>query len=96
MEYGALLFHKLKKKHARKLEKIQYRTIRGALGYRNSNRTNIMLAEAKEIPVFSRFRQLGRNYMSRRYTSSNHPMVQLLEELSTLVDNPGRGEMNNH
>jgi hypothetical protein len=50
-----------------------------------------MLAEAKEIAIFSRFRQLGRNYMSRCYASSNHPIVQLLEESSTLVDNPGRG-----
>jgi hypothetical protein len=26
------------------------------------------------------------------YTSNNHPFVNLLEELSTLVDKPGRGE----
>jgi hypothetical protein len=51
-----------------------------------------MLAEAKEIPVFCRFKQFGRNYVSRCYTSSNHPMVQLPEKLSMLVDNPGRGE----
>jgi hypothetical protein len=76
MEYGTFLFHKLKKKQAQKLEKIQYRAIRGALGYRSSTPTNVMLAEAKEIPIFSRFRQLRRNYVSRCYTSSNHPMVQ--------------------
>jgi hypothetical protein len=51
-----------------------------------------MLSKAKEIPIFSRFKQLGRNYMSRCYMSSNHPSVQLLEELSILVNNPGRGE----
>jgi hypothetical protein len=51
-----------------------------------------MLAEAKEIPVFSRFKQLGRNNVSRCSTSSNDPMVQLLEELSILVDNPSRGQ----
>jgi hypothetical protein len=51
-----------------------------------------MLAEAKEIPIFCKFKQLGRNYVSRCYTSSNHPMVQLLGELAILVDNPGRGE----
>jgi hypothetical protein len=51
-----------------------------------------MLAEAKEIPIFSRLKQLGRNCVSRCYTSNNHPMVELLEEVSTLVDNPGRGE----
>jgi hypothetical protein len=50
-----------------------------------------MLAEAKELPSLGRFRQLGRNYMLRCYTSSNHPMVQLLRELSNLVDNPERG-----
>jgi hypothetical protein len=86
MEYRAFLFHKLKKKQAQKLEKIQYRAIRGALGYQSSTPTNVMLAEAKGIPMFSRFRQLGRNYVSRCYTSTNHPMVQLLEELSILVE----------
>jgi hypothetical protein len=51
-----------------------------------------MLAEAKEIPIFSRFKHSERNYVARCYTSSNNPMVQLVEELSTLVHNPGRGE----
>jgi hypothetical protein len=50
-----------------------------------------MLAEAKEIPIFNRFRQLGGNYMSRFHMLRNHSLVQLLEELSILVDNPGRG-----
>jgi hypothetical protein len=91
MKYGAFLFHILKKKQEQKLEKMKYRAIRGALGYRSSTPTSVMLAEAKEIPIFSRIGQLGRNYMSRCHTSSNHPMVQLLERLSTLVDNPVRG-----
>jgi hypothetical protein len=34
MEYGAVLFHKLKKKQLQKLEKIQQSAISGALGYR--------------------------------------------------------------
>jgi hypothetical protein len=92
MEYGAFLFHKLQRKQLQKLQKIQYRAIRGVLGYWSSTATNIMLGEAKEIPFFSRFKQLGMNYVSRCYTSSNHPMVLLLEELSILVNNPGRGE----
>jgi hypothetical protein len=91
MEYRSFLFHKLKKKQLQKLEKmIQHSAICGALGYWSSTPTNIMIAEAKEIQIFSRFKQLGRNYMSRCYTSSNHQMVRLLEELSVLVDNPGR------
>jgi hypothetical protein len=49
-----------------------------------------LLAEAKEIPIFSRFRELGMNYVSRCYTLSSHPTVQLLEELATLVDSPRR------
>jgi hypothetical protein len=56
VEYGAFLFHKVKNKQVQKLEKIHYRAIRGALGYRNRTTTNIMLAEAKEIPIFCRFR----------------------------------------
>jgi hypothetical protein len=34
---------------------------------------------------------LERNYVSRCHAASSHPTVQLLEELSTLVDNRGRG-----
>jgi hypothetical protein len=92
MENRALPFHKLQEKQLQKLEEIQYRAIRGALGYRSSTLTNIRLAEDKEIPVFCMLKQLGRNYVSRCHTLNNHPMVQLLEELSIPVDNPGRGE----
>jgi hypothetical protein len=48
-EYGTFLFHKLKKKQLQKLVKIQYRAIRGALGYWSSTPTDTKLAEAKEI-----------------------------------------------
>jgi hypothetical protein len=68
MEYRAFLFHKHKNKQEQKLDKIKYRTVRVALSYRSSAPTNVMLAEAKEIPLFSRFRQLGRNYVSRCHT----------------------------
>jgi hypothetical protein len=88
MEYGAFLFHKLKNKQLQKLKKIKYRAILGALSYRSSTPTNIMLAEAKEIQIFCSLKHLGRNYVSRCYTS----MAQLLEELSILFDNPGRVE----
>jgi hypothetical protein len=83
------IFHKLEKKQLQKLENIQCRAIRGALVYRSSTPTNVMLAEAEEIPMFCR---VGRNYLFRCYTSSNHQMVQLLEELSILVDNAWRVE----
>jgi hypothetical protein len=52
-----------------------------------------MLAEVKVISIFCGFKQLGRNYVFRYFISSNHPVVQLVEELSILFDNPGRGEM---
>jgi hypothetical protein len=63
MEHGAFLFNKLKEKQLQKLEKIRYRAVRGALGYRSSTLTNVMLAEAKEILIFCRFKQLVRNYV---------------------------------
>jgi hypothetical protein len=49
MKYGAFLF---KKKQPQKLQKIQYRAMRGVLGYRSRTPTNAMQAEAKEIPNF--------------------------------------------
>jgi hypothetical protein len=66
--------------------------IRGALIYQHSTPINVMLAESKVISIFCRFKQIGRNCVCRCHTSSNHTLVQLLEELSTLVDNPVRRE----
>jgi hypothetical protein len=80
MECGAFLFHKLKKKQLQKRENLQFREIRRALGYRSNTPTNC------------KFKQMGSNYVPRSYTSINYPMVQLLEVLSTLADNPGRIE----
>jgi hypothetical protein len=51
MEYGAFIFYELKKKQLQKVEKLKYRAIRGALGYRSSTPANVMLAEDKEIPI---------------------------------------------
>jgi hypothetical protein len=92
MGFGAFLFRKLKKKQLQKLDRIQYRAIRGVLDYQSSTPTKVMLAEAKENPIFRRFKQFGRSNVSRCCMSSSHPLVKLLEELSILVDNPGRGE----
>jgi hypothetical protein len=35
---------------------------------------------------------VGKNYISRCYTSSNHSRAQLLDELAILVNNPERRE----
>jgi hypothetical protein len=89
MEYRAFLSHKLKKKQLQKLEKIQYRAIRGALSYRSST-ANASRSQSS-FNLLS-FKQLGRNYVFRHYISSNYPTVRFLEEISILLDNPGRGE----
>jgi hypothetical protein len=59
-EYGAFLFNKLKKKQLQKLEKIQYRAIRRALAYQSSTPTTVMLAEAKDIPIFCYVQTVGK------------------------------------
>jgi hypothetical protein len=64
IEYWTFLFRKLKNKRLQKLEKLQYRATGGALGYPSSTPANMMVAKAKEIPIFNSFKQLGRNYIS--------------------------------
>ncbi|CAD6235943.1 GSCOCG00012439001-RA-CDS [Cotesia congregata] len=50
-----MFFHKLTLGQINKIDKIQFRALRAALGYRASTTTNVILAEAKEPPLYLRF-----------------------------------------
>ncbi|XP_034938092.1 uncharacterized protein [Chelonus insularis] len=81
IEYTAFLMCNVPDKYMEKLNRVQYKAIRLAFGYRASTRVNVMLAEAQEPPLECRFRYLGRNYISRVFTSSSHQLVPILEGL---------------
>jgi hypothetical protein len=69
MEYGALLFHELNKSKAQKLDRLQYRTLKGALGHRNNTRPDVTLAEIDEPPMHLRFRDLDRNCLTKCFVT---------------------------
>lgn len=82
IEYGSctipLTLHPLRKK----IEIIQRRAIRIALGFRNSTPNNIVLAESCEPPLCSRVQFLTDKYLLKIFASSNH---QLLSSIPTLI-----------
>ena len=67
------------------LNRIQYRAIRLCLGYRNSTPINVMLAEANELSLKSRFRCLAGKFITKVYSSSSHPLIGLLYNLNYLL-----------
>jgi hypothetical protein len=77
IEYGIqrLLFPQSKQESSIEiLDRLQYRTLRGALGYRNSTPTNVILAENNEPSMYLRFRYLsiGRNHLTKCFVTNNH------------------------
>jgi len=79
-EYGASLFT-LTAIQKGKLELIQCRGVRSALGYRQSTPNNVLLAEVKEIPFDIRFTYLTKNYLNRVFGSTDHPCIHILDKL---------------
>lgn len=88
IEYGGFLLHGLTKEQSLKLERIQLKALRLALGYRTSTPTNVILAEAKLPPLSLRFKYLGRNYITRALSNSDHQVLPILQDLIDLIDNP--------
>lgn len=90
LDYGSILFDNLTKHQISKLDRIQFRAIRLALGYRASTPTNILLAEANEPPLFLRRQYLAKKYIIKFLLNPNHPILPTLQNLESLFDNPLR------
>jgi hypothetical protein len=82
------LFHKLNKSQALKLERLQYRALRGALGYRNSTLTNVNLAESNKPPMHLRFRYLGRIFLMKCFMTNKHQCIQILRDINKIMEDP--------
>lgn len=86
LKYGCVILGDLSPQLLEKLNKIQFRAIRAALGYRMSTPTNVMLAEACEPPLHIRFKYLSKCFFSKACTYENHILLPSLEALCE--DNP--------
>lgn len=89
IEYGAFLFT-LTTTQQKTLDKIQFRALRLAMGYRQSTPTNVILAEAREPPLKLRFKYLCKNYICRVISNIDHPVTTTLQNLVEIIDNPVR------
>jgi len=82
IEYGCHIFKfNLNKTIFTKLERLQYRAIRIALGYRISTPINVMLFESREIPLKIRFVFLMRKYIIKSLARKFNPVIESLELL---------------
>ncbi|XP_011705468.1 PREDICTED: uncharacterized protein LOC105460667 [Wasmannia auropunctata] len=86
IEYGSLIFRIIGNRRVfLKLERLQYRAIRLALGYRMSTPINIMLAEAKEVPLETRFIYLSDKFLYKAYSSKFNLVTRSLRRLESLT-----------
>ncbi|EFN72292.1 hypothetical protein EAG_00351, partial [Camponotus floridanus] len=55
---------------------------------RMSSPTNFLLAESKEPPAFIRAKYLCKNWMTRVFSQSNHPILPSLNEFKKIKNDP--------
>ena len=65
LEYGSFLFSNLNNKEKDNLVKIQVKALRVSLGYMMSTPKNVILAEAKVMPIYMRAKYLALNFLTR-------------------------------
>lgn len=78
MEYGCFLFPYHNYSLMKKLDLIQFRAIRLYLGLRNSTPTNVILAEAGEGPLETRFFFLTSRFLLKTFSQHTHPVLDKL------------------
>uniref|UniRef100_A0A2M4BAB0 Putative i-11 aae n=3 Tax=Anopheles marajoara TaxID=58244 RepID=A0A2M4BAB0_9DIPT len=89
MEYGSFCFFWAPKSLMIKLERIQYRSLRTALGAMKSTHTMSLEVMAGVMPVRLRFEQLALRYLTR--ASSSNP--QVLSNLKAIAETGGNSKL---
>jgi hypothetical protein len=69
-----------------KLERIQYRCLRIALGLMQSTHVHVQAVEviAGVEPLRLRYSMMNQRYLTKVFTTSSHPLKQKLSELQSL------------
>jgi len=82
IEYGCHIFRfNHNKSLFARLERLQYRAIRVAMGYRISTPINVMLYESKEIPLKLRFILCMRKFLTKSLARKFNPVIDSLESM---------------
>lgn len=87
LEYATFLLHKAQRDvFAAKADKIQLQALRIAMGYPNSIPINVIFAESKIPPMKVRNLFLCRNFLTKAFCASQHPLLPLLSEAAELAN----------
>jgi len=87
IDYASFVYFPLQKNQIHKLEKIQFRAIRLALGYRLSTPTNILLAESKLLAIKERAKFLGNCYLHKILSNRQLLMYETINCLKKKMSN---------
>lgn len=71
IEYGMFIYFPRDLKGKEVIERLQYKGVRIAMGYRNSTPTNVMLAEVGVMRMEERTGYLARNYWTKIISGDN-------------------------
>ncbi|RLU15775.1 hypothetical protein DMN91_011531 [Ooceraea biroi] len=88
LEYGAFIWNELPAYLGKKVDRIQYKAVRLALGYRRSCPINVILGESKELPLELRLEFLGRNFLAKVFGNYDHPLLPVLTSYADLTETP--------
>lgn len=88
IEYGSSIWSNIPAYLIEKLESIQNRCIRIAMGYRCSTPINIILAESKIPPLQMRFQFLCKVYITKVLSRTSHILTPILESISHILELP--------
>jgi hypothetical protein len=86
-EYGCIAFDRMAATHLLKLERIQYRCLRIALGLMQSTHVQTLEVIGGVPPLRLRFSILNHKYLILALSTGGHPLRRLLAVLSRLYKN---------
>ncbi|XP_058807568.1 uncharacterized protein LOC131673537 [Phymastichus coffea] len=87
IDYGCFIYFPTQADALLKLERIQYKSIRLALGYRASTPTNILLAESKLPLLIERSKYLCHSYLNKIYSNKELSLNQTITNFNRLLTN---------
>jgi ribonuclease HI len=84
LEYGCITFDRAADTHLLKLERVQYRCLRIALGLMQSTHVQTVEVIASVEPLRLRFSMLNQRFLTKTLAKINHPLTNKLRTLQNL------------
>ncbi|XP_044743249.1 uncharacterized protein LOC123305559 [Chrysoperla carnea] len=87
IDYGSFLLSPLSNQRSLRLDRVQFQTLRIALGQMRSCPTNSLLIEAADAPLTVRRLYLAKKFFLNQYSSLSHPLIPKLIRLNNHCTN---------